>query len=159
MPWTKEEKKEYHRLYRLKNIEKIKENDKKYNDKNKEKRKEYRETHKEEIKEYMKEYNKTPNGIKSYTKSSWKSYGLIDSYKDNYEKLYNLYLNTNKCNICKYEFDNSNRRCMDHNHSTGKFRQILCNRCNIQDNWIKVKAVMIIQRYYRNKLKSTHFLI
>ena len=151
---NKESKRESDRLYRLKNIEKIKENDKKYNDKNKEKRKEYRETHKEEIKAYMKEYNKTQNGIKTYIKSGWKRYRLKDSDNDNYEKLYNLYLNTNKCDVCKYEFDKSNWKCMDHDHSTGEFRQILCHRCNTRDKWIKVKAAIIIQKYYRKYIRK-----
>ena len=131
--------------------------DKKYYQKNKEKRneyhKKYNETHKEEKKAYMKEYNKSSAGKKSHTKRDWKHYGLIDSDNDKYEKVYNLYLNTNECDVCKYEFDKSNWKCMDHDHSTGKFRQILCHRCNVMDNWIKVKAVIVIQKYYRNILK------
>ena len=134
------------------------ESDKKYREKNKEYKKEYMKeylkTHKEEKKEYMKEYLKTPNGIKSHTISSWKIRKLEDSNNDKYEKLYNLYLNTNECDVCKYEFDKSNWRCLDHSHSTGLFRQILCNRCNTYDNWIKVKAVMIIQESFRKYIRN-----
>jgi len=144
--------------YREKNKNKKKEYMKEYMKTHKEYKKEYMKeylkTHKEEKKEYMKKYKKTPAGIKSRIISHWKNYGLIDSNNDKYEKLYNLYLNTNECNICKYEFDNSNRRCLDHCHSTGLFRQILCHRCNSMDNWIKVKAVMIIQKSFRKYIRN-----
>ena len=101
----------------------------------------------------MKKYKKTPAGIKSRIISHWKNYGLIDSNNDKYEKLYNLYLNTNECNICKYEFDKSNVKNMDHCHSTGLFRQILCHRCNTHDNWIKVKAKIIFKKVLENILE------
>lgn len=37
------------------------------------------------------------------------------------------------CNLCNVKFNNENhsqKRCMDHNHSTGYFRQVLCISCN-----------------------------
>ena len=131
MVMTKDERKEYNKKYYQNNIEK----------------------HNEKRNEYMKKYIKTPNGIKSNTKSNWKTKGLIDSNEDYYEKIYILYLNTTNCDACNYKFDKSNWKCMDHDHSTGKFRQILCHRCNVMDNWIKVNAVMIIQKYYKLKFK------
>ena len=167
-----EKKKEYHKKYREKNKKEIKEYkkeyDKEYREKNKEKqaeymkdyyqnnkeyKKEYYENNKEEIKESQKEYIKTPNGIKSNNKRKWKSRGLKDSDNDKYEKLYDLYLNTNECDVCKYEFDKSNWKCMDHSHSTGLFRQILCHRCNTYDNWIKVKAKIIFKKVLENILE------
>ena len=36
----------------------------------------------------------------------------------------------NKCAICKSEFINSKYTCVDHNHTTGKIRAILCHNCN-----------------------------
>lgn len=39
-----------------------------------------------------------------------------------------------KCPICKKELDNP---CIDHDHSTGKVRGILCNSCNLGIGWLK----------------------
>ena len=94
----------------------------------------YREKNKKEISEKKKEYRQTPNGKKSNTICSWKHYGLIH---DDYETLYDKYLDTTECDVCKYVFDETNRRCMDHDHETGLFRQFLCNNCNLRDRWIK----------------------
>ncbi|KAF0734317.1 DNA pol B 2 domain-containing protein, partial [Aphis craccivora] len=35
-----------------------------------------------------------------------------------------------KCNLCKCDVNNLTR-IRDHDHLTGKFRQTLCNRCNL----------------------------
>ena len=55
-------------------------------------------------------------------------YGLTE---DQYYKMIND--QENKCVICSYEFTNENRYSgsfVDHCHSTGKVRGLLCNRCN-----------------------------
>jgi hypothetical protein len=97
-----------------------------------EKEKEYRENNKEKIKEKKKRYSNTPKGKKTNMINDWKFKGLIH---DNYSELYDKYLNTTECEVCKYVFDKLNWRCLDHDHSTGLFRQILCNKCNVMDNW------------------------
>ena len=95
--------------------------------------KEYREKNKEHRKEYKKKYLQTDAGKKSYTISNWKQGGLIH---DNYEALYEHYINTFECDNCGIELVSgrygNNFRCMDHCHKTGKFRNILCNTCNIE---------------------------
>jgi len=106
--------------YYAKHSEKIKEQVKKYYEENKEKRK-----------EQSKDYFKTPQGKKSKRISKWKQRGIIC---EDYDKLYELYINTWECDNCGIELIEgnygSNRRCMDHNHKTGIFRNILCNSCN-----------------------------
>ena len=123
-----------------KNIEDKRKHEREYYQKNKQKKlikcKEYNEKNKEKIKEYKKEWSKSEIGKKSHTISGWKSIGLIH---DNYEELYDKYLDTTNCEICKYVFNERNWRCMDHNHKTGLFRQILCNNCNMFDRWEKLK--------------------
>ena len=110
-----------------------------------EKRKEYNrlrhQKNKEKIAEYDRLRNQNPNRIKAIRISKWKRSGLIDSNNDNYEKLYNLYLNTTSCDVCNNVLttEGTYRKTMDHDHTTGLFRQILCNHCNVMDNWIKVK--------------------
>jgi hypothetical protein len=123
-----EARKAYMKKYHQDNKEKIAKQQKEYKQDNKEYIKEYH-------KEYIKEYNKTPKGKKSKTIKNWKRIGLVH---DNYEELYDRYLDTEECSVCKYIFDKTNWRCMDHDHNTGLFRQILCNKCNVHDNWKKL---------------------
>ena len=93
-------------------------------------KKEYmKEYMKQYQKEYKKEYHKTPQYKKTYTLSHWKRSGLIGDY----EAIYQRYLNTNNCDLCNIllcEGRGGNRKCMDHCHNTGQFRNIVCNTCN-----------------------------
>ena len=123
MVYTKEERKEYNRLYRLKNKEKIKEQNRLHYQENK-----------GTILETQKLYHKTPNGKKVNTISSWKKNGLISN---DYEAIYERYLNSKNCEECGCEYsiigDGVGRwRCMDHDHITGLFRNVLCNTCNVR---------------------------
>mgnify|MGYP003679000475 CR=1 FL=1 len=101
--------------------------------KNKEYYTEYNEKNKEHIKEQRKKRYKTDTFKKSCAISNWKKRGLIC---DNYEELYDKYINTLECDNCAIELVTghygANRRCMDHDHITGKFRNILCHYCNTQ---------------------------
>ncbi len=91
----------------------------------------YRESN--EGKETIKTYQESEQGKKTRKKTEWKSMGLnIEKFEDIYER----YINTNKCDFCDVELVcgmfGSNKKCMDHCHSTGEFRNILCNTCNIR---------------------------
>jgi len=182
----KERQKEYHKQYRLKNKDKLKENIKEYQLKNKDKLKENREKNKDKLKEYQlknkdklkeyhkqyhlknkdkatkyykeynKEYNKTEKRIKLNKISNWKTYGLIDSDNDNYEKTYQRYIDTTNCDLCNIELTdgtNITAKHMEHDHKTGLFRNIVCPKCN---NKIKVietpcKSNTGIKNIYYNK--------
>ena len=37
----------------------------------------------------------------------------------------------NKCAICRKVFDDRKHTHVDHNHTTGKVRALLCNQCNL----------------------------
>jgi len=118
MPYKdKQKQKEYYKNYYEKNIEK-----------KKEQKKEWYEVNKEQIKEYF----KTPQGKKIRRIKNWKHSGLIS---EDYDKIYEIYVNTWECDNCGIELVEgnygANRRCMDHNHRTGEFRNILCGTCNI----------------------------
>jgi len=39
---------------------------------------------------------------------------------------------THTCNLCKCNFSNKNNKVADHCHLSGKFRQTLCNTCNLK---------------------------
>ena len=83
--------------------------------------------------EYMRNYSKTPSGNKSCRISSWKKRGLVDDY----DMVYERYQNTKYCDICNVLLTScrkgGNQKQMDHCHKTGKFRNILCQRCNTAD--------------------------
>ena len=136
---NKDKKKEYDRLYKEANKEKMKEKRRLYNEANKDKKKEYDRLYKEANKEKMNEkrrlYSKTPQGKKHNTMSTWRRYGVNNV---NFI-LYDKYINTHCCDVCKNEFKNSRDRHLDHNHDTGDFRQILCRACNTHDSWKKKK--------------------
>lgn len=57
----------------------------------------------------------------------WKSRGVIS---DDYNKLYELNMSINNCQLCNILFDNVNPRCLDHDHATGLYRQTICQNCN-----------------------------
>ena len=42
------------------------------------------------------------------------------------------HLMTNTCNLCKCNFSMENHKVADHCHLSGKFRQTLCNTCNLK---------------------------
>jgi len=87
---------------------------------------------------------------KSGTIWHWKKSGLI---YDNYDELYEVYINTMQCEHCQTEFTKNNRRCLDHDHTTGLFRKIVCHRCNTQDSYIKYPNGYLKKEYNQEKIK------
>ena len=130
-----EKKRIYQKEYRAKNKEKIKEYKKEWAAKNADNLVEYGKEYRQKNKEKIKEYNQTPSRKKSKRIFDWKRRGLIH---DDIDELYEYYINTNECNVCKVVFTENNKRCMDHDHQSGAFRNVLCNKCNVNDNWKKL---------------------
>tara|TARA_R110002167_G_scaffold26068_1_gene89845 strand:- start:44 stop:412 length:369 start_codon:yes stop_codon:yes gene_type:complete len=63
----------------------------------------------------------------------WKQQGIIT---DDWENVYNIYIDTTNCDYCKKEFMNSLDRNLDHDHSikdNNNIRGILCRVCNTTD--------------------------
>ena len=62
------------------------------------------------------------------------------------ETIYDRYINSSQCELCNKVYKNSMDRKLDHCHQTGKFRNIVCNGCNLRkkDNKIYGK---IDERY------------
>jgi len=126
------------KAYREGNKEKIAAKDKAYREKNKQKiaagRKEHYEKNKEKIALWIKAYSQTEQGMKVRRISKWKYYGVIC---DDWNALYEKYKNTTHCEDCGVLLTEDKRntkttRCLDHNHQTGEFRNILCHSCNVR---------------------------
>ena len=100
----------------------------------KEYNKQYQINNKKKLKELKQEYQQTPNGIKYNRINKWKSRGVIH---DDFNKLYELYLNTTECQVCNIDLTTT-IKCLDHSHITGEFRYVLCKNCNNFDRWKKI---------------------
>ena len=99
---------------------------------------EYREKRRQNVREYR----QTPTGKKNSTKQDWKRNGMIFTAEE-FERIYNLYLTQELCNACDVKltrggmYMTNTKACCDHDHENGLFRHIICNSCNINDNWKK----------------------
>ena len=143
MPKTKKQK-TYQKAYYIKNKEKKKAYNQEHQEKrriyskkwhkdNKEKDQIYRDTNKDKIAEQHKEYRQTPSGKKSGRISHWKYRGVICN---DFDELYEKYINTKNCERCEVELTETEKptkttRCLDHDHETGLFRNIVCWNCNL----------------------------
>ena len=67
-------------------------------------------------------------------RADWKRRGVLDNDNDKYFKLYEFYFNTKFCESCNVELNTNNktRKCLDHDHKTGLFRNVICLSCNIK---------------------------
>ena len=127
MVMSEEERKEKRREANRKNYEKYKE---KYREKNKK----FYETNKEYCREQQKIYSETEKGKKINRINIWKYRGVVC---DNYDALYDYFINCKECESCGIEFTESKirtseTRCLDHDHKTKKFRNVLCHSCNVK---------------------------
>ena len=46
------------------------------------------------------------------------------------DELYERYINSTECELCNKEYKNTTDRHLDHDHTTGLFRNIVCCSCN-----------------------------
>ena len=74
-------------------------------------------------------YYSSEKGKKVNRICGWRKLGIICDY----EAIYDIYINTHKCDFCLKDFKNSKDRNLDHNHLTGEIRGILCMNCNVKD--------------------------
>jgi hypothetical protein len=76
-------------------------------------------------KERMRLYDNSEAGKRRMRNGKWKQQG-IDITHEVYTEMYSK--QNGKCIICENEFKTL---CVDHNHTTGKVRGLLCRQCNI----------------------------
>jgi hypothetical protein len=125
---------EKHRQWCLANKERMKAQQRQWRESHKEHvkacAKKWREENKEEKKAYGKQYRQTDAGKKSKRIWNWKKQGILS---DDYDALYDKFLNTKNCEECGVEMvfgRTKNARCLDHCHSSGLVRNVLCISCN-----------------------------
>jgi len=97
---------------------------------------EYRLKNKEKRNEDLKQWRKD-NPVKTQKSRLiiiWRYWGV----KGDLQAIYERWLNTTHCDVCKVSLEG--KKCMDHDHQSGEFRHILCNSCNVNDFWMKVKT-------------------
>ena len=66
---------------------------------------------------------------KAQTKYNWKKIGLKEE-TEKIEDIYQYYIICSNCELCGEAFTSLRNRHMDHDHKTGKFRNIVCTKCN-----------------------------
>jgi len=120
---------------------------------------------KEKKKEYNREYRESEKGKKSLKIGDWKHRGLVWTSKEEIDEIYNRYLASERCEKCKKEYTETNYKCMDHEHLNGKygaFRNVLCQRCNSNDQVNNTSGTPNIYKfkdywkYQRVKNKKEH---
>jgi len=89
--------------------------------------------------------------------------------KNNYKKRYGLSIQqkqelidkqNSKCAICTNQLKDTHDVCVDHNHTTGQIRGILCRKCNLgighlQDSQEILKsALKYLKKYSAKRLKN-----
>lgn len=92
---------------------------------------------------------------KSTTKTSWKRRGIIFTPEE-FEEIYNKYIYATNCEICNVLFPNSPNRQLDHDHETGKIRNIVCQKCNLQKRDRKSIETNTGEKYI-SKLKNENY--
>jgi len=71
--------------------------------------------------------------------------------KDNFERLklvYYIFLNCKKCELCNKDFNEDEKKNLDHCHSSGYFRFICCSKCN--------NNLIMVDKYKRRVLLELH---
>jgi hypothetical protein len=157
---TRQEKAEYMRRWYHANRERLNEASREYGrthkDQIREQNKRYRDAHKEQTGEYNKRAR-----VRNQSRHLMLTHGLS---RDDYDAM--LLAQNGKCAICGKCLDSSwpakssrgkasASPCVDHCHSTGKVRELLCVYCNLvlgnarDDTNILLGAAAYLDRYMR----------
>lgn len=95
------------------------------------KQKEYYKKNKQKLCDKNKVYYRTDEGKKSSMINNWKNDQNM-KLKDNedWDSVYVYYYILDRCEVCNNEFKSSKDKQLDHDHTTGYIRDIVCHSCN-----------------------------
>ena len=145
-------RRDYEKQYAKDNADKIKAYReiylKEHEDKIKKQAKEYRDSHKDQIHVYQKEHQ-VKNRMRKRAYWTLKRYGItVEYFEQMFEKQKGCCLG---CGI--HQDDLKKSLNIDHDHSTGKVRGLLCNPCNLLLGRIE-KDIKVARRLIRYILKN-----
>ena len=81
-------------------------------------------------------YFKTKKGLKANRIAQWQNKNIL--HPDLHLFYDTVYLPATHCDNCGHNFS-IYRKTLDHDHTTGLIRQILCSSCNIKDCFLNFK--------------------
>tara|TARA_R110001632_G_scaffold204618_1_gene328195 strand:- start:53 stop:433 length:381 start_codon:yes stop_codon:yes gene_type:complete len=121
-----------------KDPEKKKEYTKKWQEKNKEKQKEYMKKYvqenKEKLQKLKKNYNDNNHNVMKI--SQWISSGIKLRDDEDWDSVYIQWFIQEECDDCNCQLTfgsyGNTRKCLDHDHTTGFIRGIVCHGCNLR---------------------------
>tara|TARA_R110000782_G_scaffold21284_1_gene57255 strand:+ start:7312 stop:7653 length:342 start_codon:yes stop_codon:yes gene_type:complete len=105
-------------------------------------------------KDYYGDGTQITNGLIQRRVSDWKRQGIILREDETWDIIHDTYKNTTNCCACDKDFvmgrgtstgQGINGKCLDHDHFTGYYRQILCRSCNTRDRFINIYTYNFIQ--------------
>lgn len=164
---------EIRKRYAAANRDKIKAYQETYRDRQNELHKEYRDAHKEERAAYHKDYSKknadkfkgyrrkyretNAEAIKQRDRISWikTKYGLT---VEQYDAM--IHAQSGQCAICGGSLEDTRKTHIDHCHSTGQVRGVLCHACNVglghfkDDVDVLARAINYLQKTVDPKSES-----
>lgn len=85
----------------------------------------------------------------------WRGRGL-EATDDEIIEILKIFHSTTECNKCQITLTDKNcgtQKCMDHNHSTKKFRQILCKSCNLHHDRKKQTYTRMSEEEKKERVK------
>ena len=91
---------------------------------------------------------------KSLMKYTWKKTGLIFT-KEEFDTIYKRYIFSYNCELCGKKFETSKNRHMEHDHFTGKFRNVVCGKCNLWKKDLKMNNPTGEKFIFKMKSKGT----
>lgn len=114
--------------------EKVKSNNQKAREKNREKLNEKCKEWYNKNQEHVRAYRNSPVGVRNRHINHWKEYHVkLNCDFPSWEELYGYYVLQNNCELCGIQFysdGRKNNKNLDHNHTTGQFRWVVCSKCN-----------------------------
>mgnify|MGYP003658133855 CR=1 FL=1 len=70
----------------------------------------------------------------------WKTRFDLNETDEFIKELYKRFIAQTHCELCNKEFKFNRDRQMEHDHETGKFRNIVCNKCNHRKSDLKLRT-------------------